>query len=157
MTATKLYRRNVALLVVDGQGHVLAGERGDLAGVWQLPQGGIEAGESDEDAALRELHEELGVTGGVILARSRDYIDYDFPEWLRAKASIAKEFQGQRQRYFVIRLPEDQVPDVTKSDHEFRAFRWITPDELLNQIVDFKRPAYMQALSELGKWILPKS
>lgn len=151
----KPYRKNVAILVVNDRGEVLAGERADLPGVWQLPQGGIEDGETPEQAALRELSEEIGVSGAEIVTCAPGWYSYDFPEWL-AHTAIARQYRGQMQRYAVARLPEGCLPDVSRSDGEFTAFRWLLPDALLEQIVDFKKAAYREAFSDLADWLSPK-
>lgn len=56
------YRLNVGICVVNSQGKVFAAKRkGNADKAWQLPQGGIDPGESPEIAALRELEEETSM------------------------------------------------------------------------------------------------
>lgn len=137
-------RPNVALVVVDGAGRILIGERTDIAGAWQLPQGGIDAGENAETAAWRELAEETGLTrAAVILAGHAGPFSYRLPNG----AVAARGFEGQEQTYFLFRLT---APTVTlRPSDEFRAFRWEEPATVIALAVDFKRPCYAAAFREL--------
>ncbi len=148
------YRRNVAMIVVDQRGRVLVGERANLTGVWQLPQGGVDDGEDEETAMWRELREEIGTADARLLARSNEVYRYDFPDWLK-HAPIAQSYRGQEQRYFVVRLNPGVEPQLDRADEEFTAFNWITPSELLDQIVPFKREVYRRAFAELASWLRP--
>jgi len=156
LRSEKPYRLNVAAIVVDRLGRILAGERSDLPGVWQLPQGGIDPGESEEEALRRELAEEIGVAAEEIeiVARSNEVRTYSFPAYLR-RMRIAQEWSGQAQRYFVVRLKKGAEPAVEASDGEFCAFRWLAAEELLAQAVHFKRAAYAAAFSEFAHLLRP--
>lgn len=55
----------VACALVDVDGRVLISQRPEgkqLAGLWEFPGGKVDPGERPEDAMVRELHEELGIT-----------------------------------------------------------------------------------------------
>lgn len=137
-------RPNVALVVTDKSGRILIGERSDIAGAWQLPQGGIDAGESAEKAAWRELTEETGLTRAeVMLAGRAGPFSYRLP----GGAVAARGFTGQEQTYFLFRL-EEPTAELRPND-EFRAFRWEEPATVLALAVDFKRPCYTAAFREL--------
>ncbi len=136
-------RPNVALVVRDGAGRLLIGERSDMVGAWQLPQGGVEAGEAPEAAAWRELAEETGLTRAeVSLAGSAGPFSYRLPNGVVA----ARGFIGQEQTYFLFRLEKPATP---RPNDEFRAFRWEEPAAVLALAVDFKRPCYAAAFREL--------
>lgn len=144
------YRRNVAALITDGKGHVLAGERADIPGAWQIPQGGVANRKESEEAAIRrELREELGLADVEVLEASLGCYTYDFPPSL-APRSITERYRGQAQRFFVVRLPSGVEPDLAKSDGEFRAWRWMGQAALLEATAAFKRQALAHALAELG-------
>jgi len=137
-------RPNVALIVVDGAGKILIGERTDIAGAWQLPQGGIDTGEEAETAAWRELAEETGLTRALVrLAGTAGPFSYRLP----GGAVTARGFEGQEQRYFLFRLTASTV--TLRPNDEFRAFRWEEPATVLSLAVDFKRPCYAAAFREL--------
>src|SRR5439155_26592113 len=55
------YRPNVAAIVSNAAGEILVCERADRPGAWQFPQGGVDDGETHEQALLRELHEEISI------------------------------------------------------------------------------------------------
>jgi putative (di)nucleoside polyphosphate hydrolase len=79
------YRPCVGLMLVDDQGRVFLGRRCDTPGAWQMPQGGIDKGETPQVAALRELKEEIGCDAAEILAQSAKSYRYDLPEHLLGK------------------------------------------------------------------------
>ncbi len=144
------YRDNVAIVVLDSAGRVLAGERSDRRGCWQLPQGGVDSGETEEHAALREFREEVGELELEIIGSSEGHYAYDFPDWLQGR-SIAYDFRGQRQRYFLAVLKNGETDLATLApSHEFARFEWLDVNALLEQVVHFKRAAYTAAMKELA-------
>jgi putative (di)nucleoside polyphosphate hydrolase len=115
---------------------------------WQMPQGGIDAGETPTQAALRELHEETGTDKAEIVAETRGWLHYDLPPPLAATAWRGR-FRGQRQKWFLMRFEgEDSDIDLTRHDAEFDLWKWVAPAELPGLIVAFKRPVYVALLDE---------
>ncbi|MGH6719152.1 MAG: NUDIX domain-containing protein, partial [Alphaproteobacteria bacterium] len=75
----RLYRPGVGLYLFDSRGLVFVGERADMPGAWQMPQGGIDEGETPAMAAMRELAEEVGTGRAEIVAEAPDWHSYDLP------------------------------------------------------------------------------
>lgn len=146
------YRQCVGLAIVRPGGHVFAGERLDTSGAWQMPQGGIDAGESPRIAALRELQEETGLTEEVvsIVGESEGWIRYDLPSDLIGKAFKGR-FRGQEQKWFLMRFdgPDTQI-SIDTEHPEFGRWQWMTPEDLLASIVPFKRETYAAVFAEFG-------
>ena len=144
------YRRNVGVMLVNEAGHAFVGQRIDSeTPAWQMPQGGIDAGETPKDAALRELEEETGVTADLVTveAETDGWLSYDLPHDIVAKIWKGR-FRGQEQKWFLLRFHgnDDQVRIDT--DHpEFSQWCWLSADEVLDQIVPFKRPVYEQVIA----------
>jgi putative (di)nucleoside polyphosphate hydrolase len=114
---------------------------------WQMPQGGIDPGETPAQAALRELYEETGTDKAEIIAETRGWLCYDLPDTIRA--GWLRRFRGQCQKWFVMRFAGDDGDiDLNRHHPEFDAWKWVEPAELPGLIVDFKRPVYVALLEE---------
>jgi putative (di)nucleoside polyphosphate hydrolase len=145
------YRRNVGAMLFNARGQVLIGRRGDMpgaggpldGGIWQCPQGGIDADEAPEQAVLRELHEEIGTSQAVILGTHPDWLTYDFPAALIGRA-LGGRYRGQTQKWFALRFT-GQDSDIRLDAHmpaEFDAWQWIDLPSLPDHNVGFKRNIY---------------
>jgi len=144
------YRPCVGVVLIDRRGMIFAGRRKDTdAPAWQMPQGGIDKGEDPEAAALRELQEEAGVRPDrvEVMGRTPDWVTYDLPPELLGKVWGGK-YRGQKQLWFLLRfLGEDAEIDIATEHPEFRDWRWVTADEMLEAIVPFKRAVYAEVVA----------
>ncbi len=148
------YRPCAGILLLNSENQIFTGERLDTPGAWQMPQGGIDPGEKPEQAALRELEEEIGVTpkSVIIEAQTKDWIYYDLPDHLQRKA-FKGSFLGQRQQWFRMRLlDQDSAINIHTQHPEFGRWKWSTRESVQRDIVAFKRNVYAAVLEEL----LPK-
>ncbi len=145
------YRPGVGVMLLDRAGRVFVAQRIDMpSDAWQMPQGGIDDGESPRQAALRELAEEIGTAKAEIIAEARGWIRYDFPAELVPKLWGGR-FRGQEQKWFALRfLGTDADIDIATEEPEFRAWRWADPAELPDLIVPFKRRLYQDLVAEFG-------
>lgn len=148
------YRPNVAALVVNEDGGLLICERTTIPGAWQFPQGGVDAGESLEQALIREVREEIGLTGShyEVIDR-RDGYRYLYPERARGKKLKKHGNHGQEQTYFLCLLkPDAPEVNVKQKPAEFRAYRWILPEEFeLDWLPTFKRDVYREVMRDFFK------
>lgn len=138
-----------------GDGRLFIGERiGPIASAWQMPQGGIDPGESPEEAAWRELGEEVGTNRAELRTASAGWHAYDLPREVMP-ARWGGRFRGQTQRWFLFDfLGEDDDIRLDRHHQEFSRWRWATAEEAMGLIVDFKRPVYRAVLAEFG--LLPE-
>lgn len=139
------FRAGVMLVVRRDDGRVLAFSRADRPDAWQLPQGGLERGESLEAAAWRELREEtgLGRSDVRLVHEHDDWTVYEWPPELRSS-----ERRGQAHRWFFFEpVDGDVVPRPDGS--EFTGWRWIMPNELIDIVVDFRKGPYRRVLSPM--------
>jgi putative (di)nucleoside polyphosphate hydrolase len=117
---------------------------------WQMPQGGIDTGETPVEAALRELREETGIRKRhvTVLAETADWLPYDLPADV---LPYRGKYRGQTQKWVLVRLDAgEEVIDLSHDEVEFSAWRWMTGPDLLEVIVPFKRPIYEKVLGEFG-------
>lgn len=153
------YRPCVGIMVLNQAGLVWVGRRialsdSELAGtekLWQMPQGGIDAGEDPLVAAKRELYEETGMRSVSLLGQTSDWINYDLPADMLGIALRGK-YRGQTQRWFAFRFEgnESEIaiqPPPGGHEAEFDAWAWKSMTELPELIVPFKRPVYQQVVS----------
>jgi len=145
------YRPCVGIMLIDRGGRVLVAQRINTPGeAWQMPQGGIDEGESPRRAALRELHEEVGTDKVEVLAESRNWWRYDLPAELVPRRWGGR-YRGQEQKWFALRfLGADADIDIATEAPEFRAWRWAEMAELPDIIVPFKRHIYQEVIAEFG-------
>lgn len=147
------YRPCAGFMLVNADGLVFVGQRIDPSahGYWQMPQGGIDKGEDVREAALRELHEEIGVSPDLVdvIAPASRTIRYDLPPELVGKVWKGK-YRGQEQHWFLGRfLGTDADIDLEAHDPpEFNEWRWIAPGLLPELIIPFKRAVYEDVLAE---------
>lgn len=141
------YRPGVGIILINARNEVFVGQRIDAA-AWQMPQGGINRGETPREAALRELREEIGTDKVAVLAESDKWLYYDVPEALARKAWGGR-WRGQRQKWFVMLFNgADQDIDLATGQPEFAAWRWVSLAELAALVVSFKRQLYLNVLGE---------
>lgn len=149
------YRPNVGIILVNARNEVFWGKR-VREHSWQFPQGGIDRGESPEQAMYRELHEEVGLTRDQvrILGRTRDWLRYDVPEhWVRRE--WRGHYRGQKQIWFLLQLTcRDSEVDLRASGRpEFDAWRWNEYWVPLDVVIEFKREVYRNVLHELSRFL----
>ena len=144
----KIYRPNVAIVVLSADypasKDVFIAERSDLNNIWQFPQGGIDEGETPEEALFRELEEEIGTRDVKIVAEFPEWISYDFPSHVAKKM---KPYAGQRQRYYLVQLLPEAKVSIDTEIPEFSDFKFVDFKELPKYIAHFKRPVYEKVLS----------
>ncbi|CDO37483.1 MULTISPECIES: RNA pyrophosphohydrolase [Novosphingobium] len=147
------YRPCVGVMLVNADGKVFVGKRIDTkeGDWWQMPQGGVDDGEDLREAALRELHEETGVTERhvTILSRTKEELLYDLPDELLGKLWKGK-YRGQRQHWFLARF-EGSDEDVDLEAHnppEFCDWKWVEAALLPDLIVPFKKRVYRSVVEE---------
>jgi putative (di)nucleoside polyphosphate hydrolase len=151
------FRPNVGIILVNRRNEVFWGKR-IREHSWQFPQGGIDRGESPEQAMFRELFEEVGLQPSSvrIIGRTKDWLRYEVPEqWVRRE--WRGRYRGQKQIWFLLRLVgRDSEIDLRASDHpEFDAWRWSEYWVPLDAVIEFKREVYSQALEELARYLEP--
>ncbi|MEW6416430.1 MAG: RNA pyrophosphohydrolase [Pseudomonadota bacterium] len=149
------YRPNVGIILCNARNQVFWGKRVNQH-AWQFPQGGINAGETPEQAMFRELEEEVGLRPHHvrILGRTREWLRYDVPaHWTRRDSRGF--YRGQKQIWFLLRLTgRDTDVSLRASDHpEFDAWRWNEYWVPMDAVVDFKREVYRLALEELERYL----
>jgi putative (di)nucleoside polyphosphate hydrolase len=119
---------------------------------WQMPQGGIDRGETVVEAACRELFEEVGTSKALLLRESRDWIVYDVPAPLQP-AHWKGRWHGQAQKWVALAFTGRDT-DIDLDAHgdphgpEFDSWRWMTTREMLAEIVPFKRTVYETVVRE---------
>ena len=132
-------------------GLVWVGRRLDQKGdAWQMPQGGIDQGETPEQAALRELEEEIGTASAVIVDESKGWLTYELPPELLGVAWKGR-YRGQKQKWFALRFTGTDDEIRIDGEHpEFAEWRWVEFGQLIELIVPFKRGLYEEVTAEFA-------
>lgn len=144
----KKYRPNVAAVVLHSkypdECKVFLGKRNDMDNVWQFPQGGIDKGESEEEALFRELEEEIGTNLVEVLTCYPEWITYDFPNRVSKKMY---PYDGQTQRYFLVKLKNDAVINLETKVPEFDDHKFVSLDEAIKKTSYFKSKVYKKVIT----------
>ncbi len=145
------YRRGVGIMLINLRTEIFVARRNDIPGeAWQMPQGGIDGGETPKQAAFRELKEEIGTDNAEVIAESKHWFYYDLPAEL-AKKAWGGRWRGQRQKWFVMLFKgEDAEINLATAHPEFDAWRWVAVHELETLPVSFKKPLYASLLGEFA-------
>lgn len=151
LRGTLPYRPCVGVVLINNDGLIFTARRRDAPDAWQMPQGGIDPGESIDAAAYRELQEETGVSRARIIDRLPDWVTYDLPDNLVGKVWGGR-YRGQKQMWVAMAFDGDDG-EIDLDHHapgfdtpEFDSWRWSTPESVLSDIVPFKRYVYARVL-----------
>jgi putative (di)nucleoside polyphosphate hydrolase len=152
------YRRCAGVALANRGGEVFIGRRKKERGTavfnhrdWQMPQGGIDEGESPLEAAKRELYEETNVRSAALLAEAPRWLSYDLPA--EAGGRWKGRYRGQTQKWFLFRFegPESEIdihhPAGGHHAAEFREWRWERFEALPDLVVPFKRTVYEEIVA----------
>lgn len=148
------FRQGVGMMIINKSNRIFVGKRIDSkTNGWQMPQGGINLGETPSAAALREMAEEIGSNQGKIIAESKKWYSYRLPPFLVHKLWGGK-YCGQRQKWFLIRFTgEDSDINVKTKHPEFDSWQWVGVNELLENIIPFKYKLYSKIIAEFKEFI----
>lgn len=150
------YRPCVGIMLINPDGLVFAGKRIDQSvEAWQMPQGGIDKGETPVEAGYRELMEETGTGKAALLRELDQWLSYDLPEHLVGIA-LHGRFRGQKQKWLALRFTgEDRDIDIKTREPEFAEWRWMTVETLQSLIVPFKREIYGKVIAAFRDLLAP--
>ena len=146
------YRANVGIVITNDKYQVLLAKRYKQDS-WQLPQGGIDQGETDVEALFRELNEEVGLESHHVslIAKTPKWLRYDLPDY-HIRRSQKPICVGQKQVWFLLRLisSEDNIKLDSHSDIEFDEWAWVDYWYPIEKVIDFKKPIYEDMLKALA-------
>jgi len=149
-----LYRKGVGMMILNAANKIFVGQRlHNKEPAWQMPQGGIDPDEDLDQAMFRELQEEIGTRHVEIMGRSKTWHAYDHPPEI-AKHSWGGKYKGQKQIWYALRFQgTDEEINIHTRHPEFRAWKWVTKEELVALIVPFKRDLYIRVLEDLWPYV----
>ena len=147
----KGWRLGVGIILINQDNKIFMGERIDNKGAWQMPQGGVNVAinESLDNAAKRELYEETGVKTAKIINQSEGWYYYYLPENLQTRLWGGK-FLGQKQKWFLFSFEgtDEEVNLQVDKKPEFNNWQWVDSQDVLHNIVVFKKEIYQKVLRE---------
>ncbi len=148
------YRPCVGIMLINADGMIFGGQRIDnRAEAWQMPQGGIDEGESVEQACFREMKEEIGTDRAEILSVHPEWLNYDIPLPL-ADRLWRGAYRGQTQKWVALRFTgTDSDINIHTHEPEFFSWQWMTPARLIELAVPFKRQVYSDIMDSFSDYL----
>jgi putative (di)nucleoside polyphosphate hydrolase len=148
------YRPCVGIFLLNNDGLVFAGRRIDSrAEAWQMPQGGIDAGESPLQACMREMREEIGTNTAELVSQHDDWLYYDIPLPLADRLWQGR-YKGQKQKWIALRFNGDDADiNIATEEPEFCEWKWLSPHDLVDLAVPFKRDVYQNVLAAFAPYL----
>ena len=148
------YRPCVGIFLLNNDGLVFAGRRIDSrAEAWQMPQGGIDAGESPLQACMREMREEIGTNTAELVSQHNDWLYYDIPLPLADRLWQGR-YKGQKQKWMALRFTgDDSEINIATEEPEFCEWKWLSPHDLVELAVPFKRDVYQNVLAAFTPYL----
>ena len=148
------YRPCVGIFLLNNDGLVFAGRRIDSrAEAWQMPQGGIDAGESPLQACMREMREEIGTNAAELVSQHDDWLYYDIPLPLADRLWQGR-YKGQKQKWMALRFTgDDSDINIATEEPEFCEWKWLSPHDLVDLAVPFKRDVYQNVLAAFAPYL----
>jgi putative (di)nucleoside polyphosphate hydrolase len=144
-------RLGVGVVLLNSDNKVFVGKRIDNPlNFWQMPQGGVDGNENLLYAANRELKEETGVKSTELIKEIDNWLTYELPKNLLGKIWKGK-YRGQKQKWFIMRFVGDEKEiNIRTKNAEFKEWKWININQLLNVVVKFKHDVYKTIVKELN-------
>jgi len=149
--ASQTFRAGVVIVVRHpDRRQVLAFSRTDAPESWQLPQGGLEVGESPLEGAWRELLEETGLGEDHVIARAEfpDWVAYEWPDDVRLRHGRDGQRIGQVQKWFLFDALTAEI-EPSPDGSEFVGWKWVDPHWLIGHVIEWRRGAYEKVLGTL--------
>jgi putative (di)nucleoside polyphosphate hydrolase len=148
------YRPCVGIFLLNNDGLVFAGRRIDSrAEAWQMPQGGIDARESPLQACMREMREEIGTNRAELISQHDDWLYYDIPLPLADRLWQGR-YKGQKQKWMALRFTgDDSDINIATEEPEFCEWKWLSPHDLVDLAVPFKRDVYQNVLAAFALYL----
>ena len=149
----KDFRKGIGVFLINENNQLWVGKRIDFKNdYWQMPQGGIDKNESPQEAMIRELSEEVGITKNYeILKETKDWLSYNLPQSLK-KVVWSGKYIGQTQKWYACRFfGKDEEFDLKTHKPEFKDWKWIKPVEAINFVVPFKKELYKKILKNFNE------
>lgn len=151
-----MYRKGVGIVIINNQKEIFVGKRIDNhSDSWQMPQGGIDDGENEDFAMYRELLEETGIKKDSVkfIKKSCQYYYYNLPYKLQKKFWGGK-FLGQKQRWYLLEFVGDSSKiNINTEDPEFSDWKWVTKNDAIGYIVNFKQNLYKDVIAEFSNFL----
>lgn len=123
------YRPNVQMWVFNAEGKLLFNDESTSNETyWKFPQGGVDAGETHEEAVKRELKEEVNITDYTIIAKAPFTYRYEWDEKLQHE----RKLRGQEQTFYLIQA--NNPSQLRIGEPNIRSSQWMTFEQILKKM-----------------------